>query len=81
MIDWTMYSGKVHYQGVCGACYAFSTIDALSAAYAIQRNGFYTQLSHQQIVDCGNEQLSFGCRGGYLEGAYAYMQMKGVTLA
>lgn len=80
-IDWTLYSGKVNYQGICGACYSFSSVDAVSAAFAIQKNSFYTQLSIQQIIDCSDFGLSFGCKGGHLDGAYAYMQMKGITLS
>lgn len=35
-------------------------------------------LSTQQVVDCSNNGLTYGCNGGFLEGSYAYMQMKGV---
>lgn len=61
-----MYAGDVKYQGSCGACYAFSTVDTLSALNAINIFGFFIPLSIQQIIDCTNNGLTFGCNGGYL---------------
>jgi C1A family cysteine protease len=79
LIDWSPYSGTVRYQGFCGACYAFSTVDTVSAHLAINRFGFFYQLSVQQVIDCTDNGLTFGCRGGYLEGALTQIQMKGIV--
>ena len=75
LIDWQLYAGPVRFQGFCGACYAFSTVDTFSSHLAIHSYGFFYQLSVQQIVDCSDNGLTFGCYGGYLEGALTYMQM------
>jgi hypothetical protein len=78
-IDWTSVSGSIKFQGVCGSCYAFATADAVSAMYSLFKFGFNVPLSVQQIVDCPSNGLTFGCGGGFLEGAYAYMQTNGIT--
>lgn len=51
-IDWEHYAGPIRFQGFCGACYAFSTVDSFSSHLAIKSFGFFYQLSVQQIVDC-----------------------------
>lgn len=66
LIDWSAYSGPVRFQGFCGACYAFATIDTVSSHLAIYSYGFFFQLSVQQIIDCADNGLTFGCYGGYL---------------
>ncbi|EFX60052.1 hypothetical protein DAPPUDRAFT_345622 [Daphnia pulex] len=72
-------TSSIKYQGICGACYAFSAVDTLAAANAIHRYGFFVPLSVQQILDCPNNKLTFGCSGGYLEGAFSHIQLYGVT--
>lgn len=61
-----MYSGKVKFQGTCGACYAFSAVDTFSAVSAISKFGFIVPFSIQQVIDCTKNGLTFGCKGGYL---------------
>jgi hypothetical protein len=78
-IDWTMYSGNVRYQGICGACYTFATADTVASLNAINVFGFFVPLATQQVIDCANNGLTFGCDGGYLEGSYSYIQLKGIT--
>lgn len=78
-IDWTLYSGSIRYQGYCGACYAFSSVDTLAAHHALKTFGSFVALSVQQIVDCVDNGLTYGCHGGFLEGSYTYIQMKGVA--
>lgn len=46
---------------------------------AIKKYSFFVSLSVQQIIDCVDNGLTFGCNGGYLEGAFTYMQLNGVT--
>ena len=79
-IDWSLNSGKARFQGTCGACYAFSAVDTIAALNSIKRFGFFVPMSIQQVVDCSTNGLTFGCRGGFLEGAFTYIQMSGVTL-
>jgi hypothetical protein len=38
-------------------------------------------LSTQQVIDCSNNGLTYGCGGGFLEGSLAYMQLEGITTA
>jgi hypothetical protein len=61
-----MYDGPVRYQGYCGACYAFTTVDTVAAHNAIHHSGFFFPLSVQQIIDCVDNGLTHGCGGGYL---------------
>jgi hypothetical protein len=77
-IDWTLHAGKIRYQGVCGACYTFATSDVVGSLYSIYKFGFFVPLSTQQVVDCSSNGLTYGCNGGFLEGSYTYMQMKGI---
>ncbi len=30
------------------------------------------------MIDCSTNGLAYGCNGGFLEGSYAYIQMKGI---
>jgi hypothetical protein len=78
-VDWSLSSGKIRFQGTCGACYAFTAVETFAATYSLTF-GFYLPLSVQQVVDCADNGLTFGCRGGYLEGAYTYLQTNGVVL-
>jgi len=65
-VDWTVHSGKIRSQGVCGACYTFATSDAVSSIYSIYKYGFFVALSTQQVVDCSTNGLTYGCNGGFL---------------
>lgn len=66
IIDWSNYTGNVRFQGLCGACYAITTVNNFESLLAIYSYGFVPQLSSQQIIDCANNSLTFGCDGGYL---------------
>ncbi|KAL4713417.1 hypothetical protein ACJJTC_010402 [Scirpophaga incertulas] len=63
-VDWRTKGvvGPIEYQGVCGACWAFSTVGTMESMAAID-TGTLKQLSVQEAIDCarlGNE----GCAGG-----------------
>jgi len=65
-IDWTYHAGAVRYQGICGACYTFASSDAVASLYSIYKYGFFVPLSTQQVIDCSNNGLTYGCGGGFL---------------
>lgn len=63
-VDWRTKGviGMVRNQGMCGACWAFSTVGTMEAMYAI-KTGTLQTLSVQEVIDCarlGNN----GCAGG-----------------
>jgi hypothetical protein len=66
LIDHTLASGSVKFQGNCGSCYAFAAADCLGALNSISSFGFFVSLSVQQIIDCSTNPLTFGCDGGFL---------------
>ncbi|XP_075234098.1 cathepsin O-like [Lycorma delicatula] len=53
---------KVRNQKLCGACWAFSTVETIESMLAI-KNGTLLDLSVQEIIDCA-ENGNFGCDGG-----------------
>jgi len=56
-------------QGQCGSCWAFSAIQAMESAWAINHKTLYS-LSEQNLVDCCCE----GCNGGVPSKAYDYVK-------
>lgn len=77
-MDWSCISGRVKAQGDCGACYAFATADNVGAVLGIYYYTFFVELSIQNILDCTENSLVFGCKGGFLEGALAQMMYPGI---
>lgn len=72
------WGDKVHQirnQGQCGSCWAFGATEALSDRFAIEK-GVDVILSPQHLVSC--DRGNFGCNGGYLNKAWAFMQTNGV---
>jgi cathepsin B len=63
-------------QGQCGSCWAFAATEALSDRFCIASQGKVNPvLSPQYLVSC--DSSNFGCNGGYLSKAWAFME-KGV---
>ncbi len=62
-INWTELGAvaPVKNQGICGACWAFSTTGALEGAKFI-KTGELVSLSEQNLIDC--DHTEFGCQGG-----------------
>jgi C1A family cysteine protease len=58
--DWDVVA-EARNQGICGSCYAFSTIAAAESAYAIATGSLY-EFSEQHIVSC--DSRNWGCNGG-----------------
>jgi cathepsin L len=71
-IDWRDKGvvNPVKDQAQCGSCWAFSTIQAQEAGYAI-KTGKLQRLSEQNLVDCVT--TCYGCNGGLMDAAYTYV--------
>lgn len=63
-VDWRTKGviGSVKDQGLCGACWAFSSVGTIEAMHAIN-TGTYESLSVQEVIDCAGFGNS-GCAGG-----------------
>ena len=78
-VDWLKYAGPVRHQRLCGACFAFATVNNVEALYAKHVfGGYFFEFSVQQIIDCA--MLSYdGCNGGLLQWSMAFMKYNGIT--
>lgn len=66
--------------GCFGACWAFSAVGAIEAAWFI-KTGARLALSEQQMMDCaGAAWGNAGCDGGLMRGAFEYAAGAGVPL-
>jgi C1A family cysteine protease len=64
--------GPIEDQGICGACWAFTSSGFLSDRFCIHSEGqIKTRLSPQEMVNCDFE--NFGCMGGYLINTIDYL--------
>lgn len=76
-IDWKA-QGKltpIKNQGQCGSCWAFATVAAVEAQYAIKK-GSLVSLSEQEMVDC--DSRNNGCSGGYRPYAMKFVKENGL---
>lgn len=83
-VDWAVSGevGGIKDQGNCGSCYTFSANTVLEGTIAKQTGNPYQRLSEQQIVDCGNYDVTqyyynYGCNGGYMSEVWWFQMDKG----
>src|SRR3990167_6474331 len=71
------YQYKIHNQGACGSCWAFSTVATLEKMY-YDLNRVQVDLSQQYLVDCSTSDG--GCHGGWPATTYKMVQENGMAL-
>ena len=64
-------------QGQCGSCWAFSSVAAIEAAYALKTKSSGNTFSEQQIVSCDKANGNSGCNGGNPNTAMAWVSTTG----
>lgn len=76
--QWGSCIHPIRDQASCGSCWAFGATEALSDRFCIASNGAIdVVLSPQDLVAC--DTTDYGCGGGYLDHAWAYMTNPGVV--
>nr|XP_031839997.1 cathepsin O-like isoform X2 [Nomia melanderi]XP_031839998.1 cathepsin O-like isoform X2 [Nomia melanderi] len=68
----------VRSQGVCGACWAFSTVEVAESMFAM-KNGTLYELSVQEMIDCAKNS-NFGCEGGDICSLLAWLVLSKATI-
>lgn len=73
-VDWRERGlvSAVQNQGMCGSCWAFSSVGALEGQMS-KLTGVLVQLSPQNLMDCSVTDGNHGCKGGYISKSYSYI--------
>lgn len=76
--DWRDHGAvtRVNEQKLCGACYAMAAVAAVEGQLFL-KTGNLTELSVQEIVDCGSKYEAGGCKGGVVQGVFSYIADEG----
>jgi KDEL-tailed cysteine endopeptidase len=76
-VDWRTKGAvnPVQDQGMCGSCWAFSSIAAIEGAHFLA-TGNLLKLAEQQFVDC--DDSCYGCQGGLEIYAFDYAEQHGL---
>ena len=76
--QWPNFIHPIRNQEMCGSCWAFGAVEALSDRFAIASNGSVNViLSPQDLVSC--DELSLGCSGGLVNLAWRYLTKVGAV--
>ncbi|KAF2307084.1 hypothetical protein GH714_024749 [Hevea brasiliensis] len=75
-VDWRRKerSTGIKDQGLCGSCWAFSSVAAVEGINKI-KTGELISLSEQELVDCNT--VNHGCDGGLMEKAFKFIEKIG----
>jgi len=75
---WPKCIHEIRDQARCGSCWAFGAAESLSDRFCIASNGTINLvLAPQDMVSC--DTSNYGCEGGYLNYAWAYLVSDGVV--
>jgi len=76
--QWPSCIHVIRDQGQCGSCWAFGATESLEDRFCIATSGsINVQLGEQTMVSC--DTSDYGCQGGYLQNAWAFLEKTGVT--